>query len=120
MSIIAPQRSHSHQQALSIALIQKILPMGLTLPQVEERYTSFAGLHSLTSRAFIDQTRRAAGPILGHEDTEGTGFSDPESLVVVSAVFSVFTRLFTEKLLLLEGKTLSDGGSIERTDRKNK
>ena len=38
----------------------------------------------------------------------------PEALIITSAVMSGFTILLTEKLLLLEGKDLSDGGTIDR------
>ena len=42
----------------------------------------------------------------------------PEALIVTNAVLSGFTRLLTEKLLLLEGKDLTDGGTIERPEKQ--
>ena len=38
---------------------------------------------------------------------------DTPEMIVSAAILSGFTNLFAEKLVLLEGKTLADGGSIE-------
>ena len=39
--------------------------------------------------------------------------ADPNDLISTVAVISGLSRLMAEKLLLLEGKDLSNGGSIE-------
>ena len=45
----------------------------------------------------------------------------PEALIVSSAIFGGLSRLLAEKLLLLEGKDLDNGGSIEvRNSQKSK
>ena len=48
----------------------------------------------------------------------------PEDLIALSAIMGGFTRLMAEKLLLLEGKDLSNGGSIAlsgvRRDKEKK
>ncbi|MBR6114413.1 MAG: DUF1836 domain-containing protein [Oscillospiraceae bacterium] len=102
------------KHSLSIALIQKIIPMGLTKDEVCRIYTDFAAEHSKSIRYFKEQTRILAGPILGHVERGGATVDTPEALIVTNAVMSGFTRLLTEKLLLLEGKSLADGGTIER------
>ena len=104
----------SLKHSLSIALIQRIIPTGLSREEVERIYTGFAARHRLTAQYFIDQTRQLAGPILGHEETMEMSTESPETLIITNAVMSGFTRLLTEKLLLLGGKDLSDGGTIER------
>ena len=38
---------------------------------------------------------------------------DTPEMITSAAILSGFARLFAEKLLLLEGKTLATGGSIE-------
>lgn len=106
------------KQSLSIALIQKIIPMGLTEEQLRERYTAYIENHWKTSRFFIEQLRLLAGPILGHTEKGELSSEDPEDLIVTTAVMSGFTRLFTEKMLLLEGKDLSNGGSVEKPGKK--
>ena len=104
----------SLKHSLSIALIQRIIPTGLSREEVERIYTAFAARHRLTAQYFVEQTRRLAGPILEHEDVTEMSAESPEALIITSAVMSGFTRLLTEKLLLLEGKDLSDGGTIDR------
>ena len=37
---------------------------------------------------------------------------------MLSAIMGGFTRVFAEKLLLLDGKTLSDGGSVAQSGVK--
>ena len=100
--------------SLSIALIQKIIPMGLTEREVEELYTAYAARHRKTARYFIEQIGMLAGPILEHKEVSELSTGNADGLVVTNAIMSGFTRLLAEKLLLLEGKDLSNGGSIER------
>ena len=104
----------SLKHSLSIALIQRIIPTGLSREEVERIYTAFVARHRMTARYFIEQTRELAGPILEHKDVTEMSAESPEALIITNAVLSGFTRLLTEKLLLLEGKDLSDGGAIDR------
>ena len=106
------------KHSLSIALIQRIIPTGLSREEVARIYTEYAARHRLTARYFLEQTRRLAGPILEHDDADEMSARTPEALIVTNAVLSGFTRLLTEKLLLLEGKDLSDGGAIERLEKQ--
>ena len=105
------------KHSLSIALIQRVIPTGLTRAEVERIYTEFAARHRMTAHYFVEQTRALAGPILGHGDADAMAADTPEALIVTNAVMSGFTRLLTEKLLLLEGKDLASGGTIERTEK---
>ena len=102
------------KQSLSIALISKIIPMGLSEKEVERIYSDYVIRHRKLACYFIDQVRILAGPILGHEEPSAASAENAEALIIENAVISGFTRLLTEKLLLLEGKDLSNGGSIER------
>ena len=102
------------KQSLSIALISRIIPMGLSEAEVERIYTSYAVHHRKIAGYFIDQVRLLAGPILGHDELSEISAENPEALIIDNAIVSGFTRLLTEKLLLLDGKDLSNGGSIER------
>ena len=100
------------KQSLSIALIQKIIPMGLTAEEVERIYTAYARRHRQAAQFFMDQVRLAAGPILGHPERADISTDNTEDLIALTAIMGGFTRLFAEKLLLLDGKDLSNGGSI--------
>lgn len=107
------------KQTLSIATIQSIVPLGLNEAEIEEIYRSYVRRHRASADYFIDQLRIMAQPILKHE-------SGAEQLageiVYSSAILGGFTKLFAEKLILLDGLTVNSPGldlSIpERKERK--
>ena len=108
------------KQGLSIALIQRILPMGLSPEEVRRVYSAYAERHRKSAAFFTEQVRRVAGPILDHEGNDpeySTG--QTEELIISSAIIGGFARLLAEKLMLLEGKDLSNGGSILTREEKN-
>ncbi len=94
----------SLRQTLSIALIRRIIPMGLDRAQVEEVYRSYARQHAISARIFTDQIRLAAAPILEHEDSDADAAECTEDLIARAAITGGFYRLLSEKLLLLEEK----------------
>ncbi|MDD4074811.1 MAG: DUF1836 domain-containing protein [Eubacteriales bacterium] len=101
------------KQSLSIALIQKILPMGIPGDEVERVYRAYRERHELSSRYFTEQVRLAGAVILHHEDVSAFATAQTDDLIISAAVIGGFARLLAQKLLLLEGKTLETGGSIE-------
>ena len=105
----------SLKQCLSIPTLQTLIPMGLSDEELERIYSAYVRRHRITAQVFVEQVRTAAGGILDHAD-EGSAFSTDQTseLIAEMAVISGFSRLLAEKLLLLEGKTLENGGSIER------
>ena len=99
----------SLKQGLSISLIQKLIPNDLPEEELKKVYSAYAERHRLATRYFADQVRDAAAPFLGHEATPSPLVTDrPEDMIAASAVVGAFGRLFAEKLVLLEGKTLAD------------
>lgn len=66
---------------------------------------------TISSTEMLDAFKRPARQIVD-EVLAVLEHSSPE-LIVSAAILSGFTNLFAEKLMLLEGKTLADGGSIE-------
>ena len=109
------------KQGLSIAMIQKLLPNDLGPEELQTIYERFVVRQKLSARIFVESVRSAAGPILDHDEVELPLATDRvEDLVVSYAMVGGFSRLFAEKLLLLEGKDLSNGGSIEVRKTKKK
>ena len=101
------------KQGLSIALIQRILPTGLSEDRVREIYSRYAERHRLSARFFTEQVRLVAGPILDHESNDPDySVARTDELIVSSAIIGGLSRLLAEKLMLLDGKDLSNGGSI--------
>ena len=96
------------KQSLSIALIQKVIPMGLSQEELQQTYDAYVKQHSLAANYFTEQVRQIASRILGHDDVYEISASGVEDLITLSSILGGFSRLLSEKLLLLEGKNLED------------
>ena len=101
------------KQSLSIALIQKMIPMGIPEDEVERIYRAYRERHKAAACYFTEQVRLGAAGILQRERASELATDQASDLIASSAIIGGFARLLAEKLLLLEGKTLEDGGSIE-------
>lgn len=104
------------KQSIPIAVVSKIIPNGISDAEVRKIYDNYAGRHSKAVQYFLNQIRLLAGPILGHEETIPESTSDPADLINFCTIAAGLSRLLAEKLLLLEGKDLTNGGSIEIRD----
>ncbi|MGI6072880.1 MAG: DUF1836 domain-containing protein [Lachnospiraceae bacterium] len=100
---------------LNISFIQKIIPLNISEEQAREIYDAYAKRHRIVSLYFVEQIRLMAGPLLGLESSSDyeAGVQTTEDLITSAIVFSGFSKLLAEKLILLEGRDLSDGGSID-------
>jgi len=103
------------KQSLSIPTLKTMIPMGLSEEELRQVYSAFVARHRLSCTYFLKQVRIAAGGILDHgaEEENEITTDDTNDLISSVAVISGFARLMAEKLLLLEGKDLTNGGSIE-------
>lgn len=108
----------SLKQGLSIPTIQTMIPVDLPTDELKETYDSYVKQHQLAVRYFLQQVRLAAGGILDHKVKPIIATDQASELIMTSAIVGSFARLMAEKLLLLEGKTLENGGSIEISTRK--
>ena len=106
------------KQGLSIGLIRRLLPTGLSEQEVRAAYTSYAARHALSAAFFVEQVRGVAGPILDHADETPFSIRSTEELIISSAIIGGFSRLLAEKLMLLADKDLSTGGSLEKLPGK--
>ena len=90
------------KQSLSIALIQKIIPMNITEDEVKEIYCNYAKRHSIAAQYFTEQVALVAAPMLHHEIKSDVATDKTEDLITMSAIIGGFTRLLAEKLILLD------------------
>ena len=102
------------KQSLSIPTLQTMIPKDLSSEELEKTYTAYVRRHRLTVQYFVSQVRSAAAGILDHEPDSELSTDRTEDLITAAAVISGFARLLSEKLLLLDGRTLADGGDITR------
>ena len=93
------------KQGLSLTLIQRLLPGNLTEEELKRVYTAYVTRHGDAARYFCQQVSCAAAPLLGERNDSPLSADRVEDLVASSAVIGAFSRLFAEKLLLLEGMT---------------
>lgn len=100
------------KHSLSIATLQTVIPLGLTEEALENTYTAYVNRHRLASQYFDSQVQSAASGILGLESDSALATDSTEDLITAAAVISGLSRLLAEKLLLLEGRTLENGGEI--------
>ena len=96
------------KQSLSIALIQKVIPTGMSTEEIRSAYSAYVRQHSLAAQYFTEQIRQVASKILGHEEIYEISAACTEDLITLSSILGGFSRLLSEKLLLLEGKTPDD------------
>ena len=101
------------KQILPIAVISRIIPMNISEGDVESIYERYSEKHASTIVYFLKQIRLVAGPILDHKDIIEESAEDTADLITMCTIFAGFSKLMAEKLLLLDGKDLSNGGSIE-------
>lgn len=101
------------KQSLSIAMIKRFIPLEISEDELRQTYESFARRHSLSAKRFVDEVRIASARILGHEDDSEYPVDRIDELISHVAIMGGWSRLLAEKLLLLEGLTLENGGSIE-------
>lgn len=100
------------KQSLRLSTLQRLLPEPMTEQNVRAVYTDYAARYGRCARYFMEQVRQVAASMLDKELTTELAVEDTEQMIVSAAILGGFTRLYAEKLLLLEGKTLADGGSI--------
>ena len=96
------------KQNLSMAMIKQLLPTDLSQEELRTTYTNYVHRHRITADYFVEQIRMIAGPILGHPDREDISTDTAKSLIVTSAMIGGLTRLLSEKLILLDGKTVDE------------
>lgn len=101
------------KQSLPIAMLQKIIPVNIPDDEVRDIYENYSARHAITVQYFLEQTRLIAGPILDHDITVYQSVKSTPDLITSSAIYAGFAKLMAEKLLLLEGKDISNGGSLE-------
>ena len=101
------------KQSLSIAMIRRLIPSGLSEDEVQAIYESYVVRHRVSTEFFAQEVRSAAAVILDHDERPPIAVQETAELIESAAIVSGFARLLAEKLLLLEGCTLENGGSLE-------
>lgn len=104
------------KQSLRLSTLRTLLPQEMTPEAVRAVYCAYVQRYAHCAQYFIEQSRLITAAMFDREVTTELAVHDPSEMLISAAILSGFTRLFAEKLLLLEGKTLTDGGSIALHD----
>ena len=100
------------KQSLSIATLQKVIPVGISEEQVKKIYDAYALRHRVAAEYFVRQVRVIAAPLLGHEErATDESVRSPEDLISLSAILSGLCGLLAQKLLLLDGVSSAEGSA---------
>ena len=97
----------SLKQCLSIAMLQVLIPFGLTEEETRMVYTTYSKIHRRSCNYFIKQVKLAAGQILDHDVQDEITMGNTVEMIEGTAIMSGLSRLLAEKLILLEGKTVA-------------
>ena len=98
----------TQKQTLSIAMVQRLIPMGLSEEEVRHVYESYVNRHQMASQYFLEQVRLLSGNILDHEGAGELAANDASELIATSVIVSGFSKLLAEKLILLDNRTLEE------------
>lgn len=91
------------KQTMTIAQIQKIIPVGLDEQAVKSLYSNYVARHASMGRNFIEMVRAGARPVLDADNhTEDTPV---ENMVSGLVLLSGYCRLLAEKILELQDYT---------------
>ena len=85
------------KQTMTLTEIQKVIPPDLEEKQIRQLYSDFVRKITTATQLFMDQVRETAYQVLVPENDHGC-----ESLVLHSAVTSMFYKLLTVKLTGLQ------------------
>ena len=101
------------KQNLSLSMLPKIIPTGISEEEVRRYILPLQG--GTPWRRGISQGRCKAWPrpYWGGRQNAALLLRIPMRSIATSAILSCFSRLLAEKLILLDGRTLADGDSIE-------
>ena len=101
------------KQNLSLSMLPKIIPERHSEEEVRKVYTAFARRTPWRRGISQDRCKAWPAPILGRKAECSLATEDTNEIIATSAILSCFSRLLAEKLILLDGRTLADGDSIE-------
>ncbi|MBR3004904.1 MAG: DUF1836 domain-containing protein [Lachnospiraceae bacterium] len=101
------------KQCISISSISKMVPADIAEEDLKKFYCAYQEEHRKITLAFLQGVRYVAKPILEESSKKNNASDDTVNLLIDSITVCGLTKLLAEKLLMLDGKDLENGGSIE-------
>ncbi len=94
------------KQTVTIAQVQKLIPVGLNEEEVKLLYSNYVARHLEVGQRFIDNIRHCATPMLDPNSTMET--ATVENMVAGMVLMSGYYRLLAEKIIGLKGYTAAE------------
>lgn len=94
------------KQTLSIAQIQKIIPVGLNEGEIKLLYSNYVARHIDVGQRFIENVEHCAPPFLAPSNTSEA--ATMENLLSGMALMSGYYKLLAEKIIELKGYTADE------------
>ncbi|MBR4942216.1 MAG: DUF1836 domain-containing protein [Clostridia bacterium] len=94
------------KHSLSIAMVQKLIPADIDESDFQNIYEGYAERHRRSAAKFIEQVKEIGEPLFHPENMEGEVSMDVSDLIYDYAVLTGFSKLLTEKLVLLKSVTM--------------
>ena len=94
------------KHSLSIAMVQKLIPADIGVEEFRKIYEGYAERHRRTAVKFIDQVKEIGAPLFHPENAEEEDPMGVPDLIYDYAVMTGFSKLLTEKLILLKSVTM--------------
>lgn len=107
------------KQSLSIAMIKKLIPMGIAEDEVERIYNEFIERHQYEVAYFAEQLQKIADPLYEVGDVGPAALQSSfkahstEDLIFSMSLIAGFSKLLARKLVMLDGKSLLSGEDLE-------
>lgn len=97
------------KQSVSIAYVQKMLPVGITEEAVHDTYNSYVRKHREACLYFLQHVHERTNDILRGSRTDTAAIED---IVFSSVVISGFSKLLAEKILRLQNVRSEDAKQL--------
>ena len=94
------------KHSLSIAMVQKLIPADIGEEEFCRIYEGSAERHRLSAQKFISQVKEIGAPLFHPENSDGSDLMEVHDLIYDYAVLTGFSKLLTEKLVLLKSVTM--------------
>ena len=107
------------KQSINISSISKLIPVDMASEDLKRKYSAYRKEHEKMTKLFVREIRIDAEPILNEQKNEKNVAFKTEDLIFGNIIIGGYTKLLAERLLLLEGKDVSNGGSIEIRQRNS-
>lgn len=90
------------KQSLSLAMIQKLVPVDLKTDELEAMYKGFSECHDKVVGYFVDEVRKISGKLIGTKNPDENAVDKTEELIMTMAINCGLSKVLAEKLILLD------------------